>query len=103
MFYVYNLSFFIYLCAVLTNNEQYKKSNNNANMEQPFNLVSNATLKKNVADYTLIVIGAFLQALSYVLFLAPYKIVPGFSLLCPKDCRWVRLLFVLMCLCCFWP
>ena len=46
-------------------------------MEQPFNLVSNATLKKNVADYTLIVIGAFLQALSYVLFLAPYKIVPG--------------------------
>ena len=32
-------------------------------MEQPFNLVSNATLKKNVADYTLIVIGAFLQAL----------------------------------------
>ena len=46
-------------------------------MEQPFNLVSNTTLKKNVADYTLIVIGAFLQALSYVLFLAPYKIVPG--------------------------
>ena len=46
-------------------------------MEQPFNLVSNATLKKNVADYTLIVIGAFLQALSYSLFLAPYKIVPG--------------------------
>mgnify|MGYP000766599154 FL=1 len=66
MFYVYNLSFFIYLCAVLTNNEQYKKSNNNANMEQPFNLVSNTTLKKNVADYTLIVIGAFLQALSYL-------------------------------------
>ena len=45
-------------------------------MEQPFNLVSNTTLKKNVADYTLIVIGAFLQALSYSLFLAPYKIVP---------------------------
>ena len=38
-------------------------------MEQPFNLVSNTTLKKNVADYTLIVIGAFLQALSYSLFL----------------------------------
>ena len=84
-------------------------------MEQPFNLVSNTTLKKNVADYTLIVIGAFLQALSYSLFLAPYKIVPGgvygISIvlhhvtqgLCPKDCRWVRLLFVLMCLCCFWP
>ena len=52
MFYVYNLFYFIYLCAVLTNNEQYKKSNNNANMEQPFNLVSNTTLKKNVADYT---------------------------------------------------
>lgn len=72
------ISPFLYIfAAVLTNNEQYKKSNNNANMEQPFNLVSNATLKKNVADYTLIVIGAFLQALSYSLFLAPYKIVPG--------------------------
>lgn len=33
--------------------------------------------KKNAGAYTLIVIGAFLQALSYVLFLAPYKIVPG--------------------------
>ena len=29
------------------------------------------------SDYLLIVIGSFLQALSYVLFLAPYKIVPG--------------------------
>ncbi len=38
---------------------------------------SNAVLKRNVADYSLIVVGAFLQALSYVLFLAPYKIVPG--------------------------
>ena len=28
-------------------------------MEQPLKLVSNATLKRNVADYTLIVIGAF--------------------------------------------
>lgn len=46
-------------------------------MGQQLNLASNATLKKNVTDYTLIVIGAFLQALSYVLFLAPYKIVPG--------------------------
>lgn len=46
-------------------------------MEQPLNLSSHAALKRNVADYTLIVIGAFLQALSYVLFLAPYKIVPG--------------------------
>ena len=40
-------------------------------MEQPLNLASNAALKRNVADYTLIVIGAFFQALSYVLFLAP--------------------------------
>lgn len=46
-------------------------------MEQPLLLASHAALKRNVADYTLIVIGAFLQALSYVLFLAPYKIVPG--------------------------
>ena len=46
-------------------------------MKQQLNLVSNATLKRNAVDYTLIVIGAFLQALSYVLFLAPYKIVPG--------------------------
>lgn len=46
-------------------------------MEQPLILASHAALKRNVADYTLIVIGAFLQALSYVLFLAPYKIVPG--------------------------
>ena len=38
---------------------------------------SNATLKRNVMDYSLIVVGSFLQALSYVLFLAPYKIVPG--------------------------
>jgi len=37
----------------------------------------NAVLKKNVQDYSLIVVGAFMQALSYVLFLAPYKIVPG--------------------------
>ena len=37
----------------------------------------NTTLRKNTGAYTLIVIGAFLQALSYVLFLAPYKIVPG--------------------------
>lgn len=46
-------------------------------MEQPLKLASNAMLKRNITDYTLIVIGAFLQALSYVLFLAPYKIVPG--------------------------
>ena len=46
-------------------------------MGKQLNLASNATLKRNAADYTLIVIGAFFQALSYVLFLAPYKIVPG--------------------------
>ena len=46
-------------------------------MEQPFNLVSNTTLKKNVADYTLIVIGAFLQALSYSLFLAQPPPLPS--------------------------
>lgn len=46
-------------------------------MKQQLNLASNATLKRNAIDYTLIVVGAFLQALSYVLFLAPYKIVPG--------------------------
>lgn len=38
---------------------------------------TNHVLRRNVADYSLIVVGAFLQALSYVLFLAPYKIVPG--------------------------
>ncbi|MDD4589554.1 MAG: YitT family protein [Parabacteroides sp.] len=37
----------------------------------------NAVFKKNLQDYSLIVVGAFMQALSYVLFLAPYKIVPG--------------------------
>lgn len=40
-------------------------------------LPSDAALKRSVADYSLIVVGAFFQALSYVLFLAPYKIVPG--------------------------
>lgn len=46
-------------------------------MKQQLNLTSNAAWKNNVTDYSLIVVGAFLQALSYVLFLAPYKIVPG--------------------------
>jgi uncharacterized membrane-anchored protein YitT (DUF2179 family) len=40
-------------------------------------LYTRKTLKHHVGDYALIVTGAFLQALSYVLFLAPYKIVPG--------------------------
>ncbi|MDR0427759.1 MAG: YitT family protein [Dysgonamonadaceae bacterium] len=34
-------------------------------------------LKEGVRDYGFIVTGAFLQALSYVVFLAPFKIVPG--------------------------
>lgn len=33
--------------------------------------------KTFLLDYSCIIAGAFLQALSYVLFLAPYKIVPG--------------------------
>jgi len=41
----------------------------------------NATVGNNIKsyakDYTLITIGAFLQALSYVIFLSPYKIIPG--------------------------
>lgn len=37
----------------------------------------NASLKKHTSAYSLILLGAFLQALSYVIFLAPYKIVPG--------------------------
>lgn len=36
-----------------------------------------AALNNAMKDYSLIVVGAFLQALSYVLFMAPYKIVPG--------------------------
>lgn len=60
---VYVVSFFfIYICALFKHTQ---------------NMALNATLKKNTGAYTLIVIGAFLQALSYVLFLAPYKIVPG--------------------------
>lgn len=35
------------------------------------------SFRHNMVDYSLILIGAFLQALSYVVFLAPYKIVPG--------------------------
>lgn len=38
---------------------------------------ASGSLNRNVIDYSLIVAGAFLQALSYVLFLAPYKIIPG--------------------------
>ena len=35
------------------------------------------SFRHNMVDYSLILIGAFLQALSYVVFLAPYKSVPG--------------------------
>ena len=40
-------------------------------------LPHNAMLRRNIFDYSFIVVGAFLQSLSYVLFLAPFKIVPG--------------------------
>lgn len=37
----------------------------------------NAKYQRNIKDYSLILIGSFLQALAYVVFMAPYKIVPG--------------------------
>lgn len=46
-------------------------------MEQKQALLLKNTVKHTVGDYSLILVGSFLQALSYVLFLAPYKIVPG--------------------------
>jgi len=46
-------------------------------MKQALSISSRSALRHNVVDYSLIVVGSFLQALSYVLFLAPYKIVPG--------------------------
>lgn len=46
-------------------------------MKQKLTIQTPSTVKSYVGDYSLIVVGAFLQALSYVLFLAPYKIVPG--------------------------
>ena len=46
-------------------------------MTQKQQFQAKATLKQSVGDYSLIAIGAFLQALSYVVFLAPFKIVPG--------------------------
>jgi uncharacterized membrane-anchored protein YitT (DUF2179 family) len=46
-------------------------------MAQKHLLPAGGALKQTVGDYSLIVVGAFLQALSYVVFLAPYKIVPG--------------------------
>jgi len=46
-------------------------------MTQQRLLTAKTSLKRNIGDYSLIIVGSFLQALSYVLFLAPYKIVPG--------------------------
>ncbi|MDR0747978.1 MAG: YitT family protein [Tannerellaceae bacterium] len=46
-------------------------------MTQKRLLSANTTLKQTTGDYSLIIVGSFLQALSYVVFLAPYKIVPG--------------------------
>jgi len=46
-------------------------------MKQALSISSGSALRHNVVDYSLIVVGSFMQALSYVLFLAPYKIVPG--------------------------
>ncbi|MDH6534833.1 YitT family protein [Parabacteroides sp. 52] len=46
-------------------------------MKQKLAFPMPVTWKNHVVDYSLIIVGAFLQALSYVLFLAPYKIVPG--------------------------
>lgn len=39
--------------------------------------MNKSVLRKYAKDYAFIVTGAFFQALSYVLFLAPYKIIPG--------------------------
>jgi len=39
--------------------------------------MNKSVLRSYVKDYAFIVIGSFFQALSYVLFLAPYKIIPG--------------------------
>ena len=41
------------------------------------NLSPTPKLRHHATDYALIVAGAICQAVSYVLFLAPYKIVPG--------------------------
>lgn len=46
-------------------------------MKQTDLLKDGSPIRNQAIDYSFIAIGAFLQALSYVLFLAPYKIVPG--------------------------
>lgn len=78
MFYTCGLFFFCISLRLFYQISNYTNTKNNTIMKRPFNELANrATLKKNVTAYTLIVIGAFLQALSYVVFLAPFKIVPG--------------------------
>lgn len=37
----------------------------------------NSTTKQNLVDFIKIIIGAILQAIAYVLFISPHKIVPG--------------------------
>lgn len=46
-------------------------------MKTRFSSTNHPKVKSFAVDYSLIVIGALMQALSYVLFLAPYKIIPG--------------------------
>lgn len=46
-------------------------------MENTILIQQPAAVKRLATDYILIVVGAFLQAFSYVLFLAPYKVIPG--------------------------
>lgn len=46
-------------------------------MKKSTESAQSSLVKKQAIDYSFIIVGAFLQALSYVLFLAPYKIVPG--------------------------
>lgn len=40
-------------------------------------LPANGRLRAGITDYSFIIVGAFLQALGYVVFLAPFKTVPG--------------------------
>lgn len=46
-------------------------------MESIQKAAAKPVIKNYTKDYIFIIVGAFLQALSYVLFLAPYKIIPG--------------------------
>lgn len=46
-------------------------------MKTSFSPNAHPAVKSFAIDYSFIIIGALMQALSYVLFLAPYKIIPG--------------------------